>query len=86
MAIILLFRKICNILSKIVYPTDLKGLHLPSVFEIIRIKKCLTGLRNNAMSYDIEDIIKYSRQLAEVPHEIIDFIFFILDEIFEGTN
>ena len=38
------------------------------------------------MSYDIEDIIKYSRQLAEVPHEIIDFIFFILDEIFEGTN
>ena len=86
MAIILLFRKICNIWSKIVYPTDLKGLHLPSVFEIIRIKNCLTGLRNNAMSYDIEDIIKHSRQLTEVPHEMIDFIFFILDEIFAGTN
>ena len=27
------------------------------------------------MSYDIEDIIKHSRQLTEVPREMIDFIF-----------
>ena len=28
------------------------------------------------MSYDTEDIIKHSRQLTDVPHEMIDFIFF----------